>query len=615
MDRSGYEPLDGDTSYAEAESPGATLVGVVGKHVRNTFPILKWAPHYNLQTLRGDVIAGLTVGLMVVPQALAYASVAGFKLNPQYGLYSSVAGPFIYCILGTSKDITLGPTAIMCLLVSNVAAADTSSGLGDIHKAVLLSILSGLIQLAMGILRLGMIVEFISIPVISGFTSAAAITIGMGQVKHILGEGSVRRPFLQCVQDTFQKIGETRTWDLVMGLCCIVLLLCLQKLKTKYGNGSSMLSRTLWLMGTARNAVLAIIAGLVGYAVKSSRHSNALLLVGHFPGGLPPFESPGLTSSDFSSLGSTAVVVALIGFLESIAIGKAFARQNAYEIDASQELIAIGTTNIFSSFIKAFPATGSFSRTAVNAQSGVRTPAGGILTGMVVLFALRFLTEYFQYIPESALGAIIITAVAHMFDYKIVIRMWHLSRWDLVPWTVSFVLCLCLDIQYGVTSAVGLCILFLLYKAARPNHEKMVLMDATDHFVDVDIEALDEQPEGCMLRFGSNLLFPAMGGIKDTVTSAVKKSNCRAFFFDFVNVHIVDFSGCQSLLELAQSLQRGNVRPIFFNVRPKVQELLEHAGVTAHARIYSSETAAIQAARLYPEFETSAAALQKIPMN
>lgn len=225
------------------------------------------------------------------------------------------------------------------------------------------------------------------------------------------------------------------SWDWTLGVGCIFLVLALEKLKHC---GTSKRNRIFWLVGTARNFVVVVVAALVAYGVEH-KYEGQLSLIGSLPSGLPKPTIPDLSKSTFENLIVKSIPVALIGFLESIAIAKAFARMNKYEVDSSQELVAIGTANVISAFFLSFPVTGSFSRTAVNAQSGVRTPAAGIVTGAVVIVALAWMTSLFFYIPQASLGAIIIVAVLQMFDYKIVMDMWRVSKLDLVPWAIAFV--------------------------------------------------------------------------------------------------------------------------------------------------------------------------------
>lgn len=266
------------------------------KVVKTFFPITQWLPRYTCHNLQCDMIAGITVGLMVIPQGIAYATIAG--LEPVYGLYCAFMGCFVYCFLGTSKDVSIGPTAIMSLIVDQYCHLSNNPG-ENVKFAIALSFYAGLIQFAMGFFRIGFIVRFISIPVISAFTSAAAIIIAVGQVKSLLGLKHVRRPFYFCIYDTFKNIGETNPWDLTLGIACIIILLILRYLgRTKWPDADSkdvplkqrIARKIIWVAGTGRNALVVLMASLVAYAVVWKGHKHAFSLTAHIHEGLPKFK-------------------------------------------------------------------------------------------------------------------------------------------------------------------------------------------------------------------------------------------------------------------------------------------------------------------------------------
>ena len=357
-------------------------------------PILGWLPYYSVGKLQRDFIAGLTVGLMVIPQGLAYASIA--ELPPQYGLYSSFMGGFTYCFLGSSKDITQGPTAIMSLMVA-MHSADFHSKQSSVNYAIALSFFCGIIWLLMGLFSLGFIVHIMPLPVISGFTSAAAITIGVGQIKHLLGLSDIPREFFPCIIKIFTKIGGTNLWDLTLGLICIFLLELLRYMRPVdlpphyYDSPPTRVHKVsrnfLWTVCTARNAITVFASALVALAYHE-KGLTPFTLTGKVEEGLPDFQFPSLKTQDknttittydmISDIGSGFIVIPIIGFVENIVIAQAFARKNHYEVDATQELISLGVGNIATSFISGYPITGSFSRTTVNAMSGVATQMGGM---------------------------------------------------------------------------------------------------------------------------------------------------------------------------------------------------------------------------------------------
>ncbi|XP_034960054.2 sodium-independent sulfate anion transporter [Zootoca vivipara] len=537
--------------------------------IQKRLPVLRWLPKYSLQWLQLDLVAGLTVGLTVVPQALAYAALAGLPV--QYGLYSSFMGCFVYCLLGTSKDVTLGPTAIMSLLVSSYAFHDPS-------YAILLTFLSGCIQLAMGLLHLGFLLDFISYPVIKGFTSAAAVTIGFNQVKTLLGLQNIPRQFILQVYYTFCRIGETRVADAVLGLFCLTALTGLQQMKKSIPKASQMeplfvrISQlVVWTTATVRNALVVLFAGLVAYSFQVTG-SQPFTLTGFTPQGLPSFQLPPFSEVTpngtvsfggmVQKMGAGLAVVPLMGLLETVAIAKAFASQNNYQIDPNQELLAMGFTNLLGSFISSFPVTGSFGRTAVNAQTGVCTPAGGLITGALVLLSLAFLTSVFFYIPKAALAAVIICAVAPMFDARIFYTLWQVKRLDLVPLCVTFFFCFW-EVQYGIIAGVLVSGILLLYPIARPR-----------------IKVLQHEREMLFIQPAGGLYFPAIEFLRDTVRKRTQTESCLChIILDCTHISSIDYTAVLGLSELLQELQHRRLSLVFIGLQKHVLKVFLAAGL------------------------------------
>ncbi|XP_069511296.1 sodium-independent sulfate anion transporter [Ambystoma mexicanum] len=547
--------------------------------LRKRFPILQWLPKYSVQWLQLDVLAGLTVGLTVVPQGLAYAEVAGLPV--QYGLYSSFMGGFIYCLLGTSKDITLGPTAIMSLLVSFYTFSDPS-------YAVLLTFLSGCIQLAMGLLHLGFLLEFISYPVIKGFTLAASLTIGFSQVKNLLGLHDIPQQFVLQVYQTFRKVGESRVGDASLGFICLVLLLGLTWMKSRMPRpyrGMPIWLRLchliVWITATARNALVVVAAGLVAYSFQVMG-SQPFILTGKTAQGLPCFQLPPFSevtpngtisfSQMVQDMGAGLAVVPLMGLLESIAIAKAFASQNNYRIDPNQELLAIGLTNLAGSFVSSYPVTGSFGRTAVNSQTGVRTTAGGLITGALVLLSLAYLTPLFYYIPKTALAAVIICAVAPMFDITIFRTLWRVKKMDLVPLCFTFLLCFW-EVQYGIIAGVIVSGILVLYPVARPQIKTTYR------------ECLVVQPQ-------SGLSFLAIEHIRETIhQGALAGLLPRPVVLDCSHVNSIDYTVVAGIRDLLKEFHSKGVKFTFSAIQAPILQVLLSADLKGFHHFASLEDA------------------------
>ncbi|XP_038021409.2 sodium-independent sulfate anion transporter isoform X3 [Anas platyrhynchos] len=548
--------------------------------LRRRLPVLGWLPRYSPGWLQLDLIAGVTVGITVVPQALAYAEVAG--LPPQYGLYSSFVGCFVYCFLGTAKDVTLGPTAIMSLLVSSYAFHDPV-------YAVLLAFLTGCIQLAMGLLHLGFLLDFISCPVIKGFTSAASITISFNQVKNILGLHGIPRQFFLQVYETLRRIGETRPGDAILGLVCLAALAGLRAMKSRLPPASHtepLATRAsyliVWTCATARNALVVLFAGLVAYCFQL-RGSQPLTLTGSIPQGLPPCRLPPFSKAEpngtvpfgtmVEDMGVGLAVVPLMGLVETVAIAKAFASQNDYRIDPNQELLAMGFANVLGSFFSSYPVTGSFGRTAVNAQTGVCTPAGGLVTGALVLLSLAYLTSLFYYIPKAALAAVIISAVVPMFDAGIFRTLWRVKRLDLVPLCVTFLFCFW-EVQYGIVAGVLVSGVLLLYSIARP--------------------PLKVSGQGTLLvQLGSSLHFPAIEHLRDVICSRALTAapSPRSIILDGHRISSIDYTVVVGLAELLQELRKHGISLAFCSLQDQVLRALLAADLEGFRHFPSWEEA------------------------
>jgi len=523
------------------------------KSLKAKFPILTWLPKYDVSSAVSDLIAGVTVGLTVIPQGIAYAVVAG--LPPQYGLYSAFMGCFTYCFFGSAKDITIGPTAIVALMTNTYAQYGP-------EYAVLLSFLAGLVILLCGLLRLGFLIDFISVPVIAGFTSAAALTIASGQWKGLLGltidahhKSHTHAGVVDYYIDIVHNIHTIRWQDAVLGICCSVILLSLRAInrsnwfKPIKGDSPStiqrltnklpaktlfILDKIVWFICTARNAIIVIICLIMSWCLDPELHSCkthpddcVFSLTGSIQSGLPTFQPPPMfifanstrngTFPDqdigfgdmVSKLGSAIIIIPIIAILESVAIAKAFA--GGKPVDASQEMVALGMCNIFGSFVQSMPTTGSFSRTAVNSASGVKTPLGGIFTGGLVILCLAFLMPFCAFIPKATLAAVIITAVIFSVEHHVIKPMWNSKKLDLLPGIVCFLVGLLFELEMGIFSGIGTHLVIVLYHTARPGVVVAVkqVPGARQHYLSI--------------RPDQGIVFPSVSYIRNLISKAAIK--------------------------------------------------------------------------------------------
>ncbi|XP_031777541.1 sodium-independent sulfate anion transporter isoform X2 [Nasonia vitripennis] len=585
----------------EEESELSSYLQQAGRRLRHAcsrktlykrLPLLGWLPRYSSQDALGDLVAGVTVGLTVIPQSLAYSNVAG--LPPQYGLYGSFLGCFVYILFGSCKDVPFGPTAIISLL--------TYQTVGQLEEpqlhAVLLCFLAGAVELLMGLLGLGFLIDFVSGPVSSGFTSAVALIIVSSQVKDVLGIPAQGSTFLQMWRSIGEHLQESSLYDAALGLLCIGLLLLLRAVASvrlgseeqrRHSAKLRLLDRLLWLAGTSRNALLVLGCGALAYGFPGGE--SPFQLIGHIPSGMPGLAAPPFGYSRpadnatvgflemAGNLGSGILVLPLISLMEDIAICKAFASGSS--VDATQELIALGLANIGSSFVRAFPGSGSLSRSAVNNASGVRTPLGGLYTGLLVLLALLFLTPYFAFIPKATLAAIIIAAVIFMVEVKVVKPMWRAKKSDLIPGLGTFIACLVLQLELGIACGVGINVLFILYHAARPK----ISMERLKSRRGVDYLMLT--PDRC-------LIFPSVDYVRNLVSKYGRRATGAAgastpVVIDCTHIYGADYTAAKVVESLTKDFaQRG--QPLFFyNLKPSVYAVFEGVAPQDFVVYYTQE--------------------------
>lgn len=420
--------------------------------IQSIFPILKWLPHYNQQDLKGDVNAGLTVGIMLIPQGMAYAMLAG--LPPIYGLYASIVPQLIYALMGTSRQLGVGPVAMDSLLVAVTVSQLAQAGSDAyIALAILLAFLVGAIQLLMGVLRLGFLVNFLSHPVISGFTSAAALIIGFSQLKYLLGVDLERSQFLhEILWDAALHLSAINPYTLMIGLLGILIIIGSKKIHT-----------------ALPAPLLVVVFGILVVGL-FKLDTMGVAIVQEVPSGLPAFGMPTLSWELISQLLSSAFTIALIAFMEAIAVAKAIqVRHKDYQIDPNQELLALGAANLVGSFFQSFPGTGGFSRSAVNDQAGAKTNLAAIISALFVMLTLLLLTPLFYYLPKAVLASIIMVAVFKLIAVQDALDLWKQGyKRDFLILVITFLATLGIGIQSGILVGVLLSIMGTLYDTMTP---------------------------------------------------------------------------------------------------------------------------------------------------
>ncbi|KMY99141.1 sodium-independent sulfate anion transporter isoform X2 [Drosophila simulans] len=528
-------------------------------------PGLKWLHGYTGQDAVADLIAGVTVGLTVLPQGLAYATLAG--LEPQYGLYSAFVGGIIYAMLGSCRQVTIGPTALLALMTSR----HTGFGLGSGPAyAILLCLISGVVELGMAVLKLGALVDLISLPVTVGFTSATAVIIGTSQLKGLLGlRGGSGSDFINTMRSVLGNLHKVRTGDFTLGLTSIIVLLLLRKLKDVKLDGrirnlrtQQLVSGSIWVIATGRNALVVLVTSVLAYSTCEQMESCPFILTGKVKSGLPNVSLPKFETTILdrngteirqnfeqmlSELGPSMLILPIIAVLGNVAISKAFGGAG---LSPTRELVALSMSNICGAFCSSMPVTGSFSRSAVNHASGVRTPLGGCYTSVLVLLALGLLAPYFQYIPKAALSAVIISAVIFMIEFEVIKPLWRCSRRELLPGAITFVMSLAVGVEIGLLLGVSTDVAFLVYRAARPVLSVSKLQTSNG------INYILIRPKH------SSLYFPAVEWVRSGISKALTIHGTAPVVLDCAHVHEFDFTAARGMGSLQKELAKANA-PLF----------------------------------------------------
>lgn len=522
------------------------------------------------------------MGVVLIPQGMAYSLIAG--LPPIYGLYTSLVPLVVYALLGTSRQLSVGPTALASLLT---AAAVAPLAGGDMERylllALALSFLAGIVQVILGVVRAGFVAEFLSRPVLAGFTSAAAMVIGLGQVKYLLGVQVASSDRLYVVMKSLvSALPDIHLPTVAIGVAALLLMIAFRK----------------W-QRTFPAAVAALVVGtLASWLFGFVEHGVSI--VGVIPAGIPKPTSPFVSVDDIRQLVPGILTVVAIGVIETVAIGKYYAAKTGNAIDADKELIALGAAKIAGSFFQAFPNTGGFSRTAVNADAGAKTQIATIVAAAVVALVLMFFTPLFEFLPHAILGAIIVLAVSSLIDVKEIRYLWRVDRKDFALMGVTFVATATLGIGLGILVGVLASLTVVIHSSSRPHTAVMGRLPGTETFRNVERfpEAITEDGV-VVLRFDASLFFANAGYVRTTIDRVVRESrDLRVLILDLYPVNDIDSTSVSSLFSQVMSLRERGIRVCFAGTKGPVRDRLRRAGIvdTVGAECFFHEVADASAA-------------------
>lgn len=538
-------------------------------------PILDWGQRYDRDQFTGDMVAAVIVTIMLIPQSLAYALLAG--MPPEAGIYASIAPIVLYAIFGTSRALAVGPVAVVSLMtaaaVGNIAESGTA---GYVTAALTLAFLSGAILLALGLFRLGFLANFLSHPVIAGFITASGILIAASQLRHILGIEGGGHTLVEILASLWTHLAEINFATVVLGVAATAFLFWvrggLKPLLRRMGVGPRLAD-----IGAKMGPVLAIFGTTLAVWV-FDLGARGVAIVGEVPQSLPPLTLPSFSPDLMSQLLVPALLISVIGFVESISVAQTLAAKKRQRIDPDQELIGLGSANLGAAFTGGFPVTGGFSRSVVNFDAGAQTPAAGAFTAVGLALAALFLTPLIHFLPKATLAATIIVAVLSLVDFSILKRAWAFSRADFAAVCVTISLTLIFGVEAGVSAGVITSILVHLYKTSRPHMAVVGRVPGTEHFRNVLRHEVETQPHVLSLRVDESLYFPNARYLEDQLAAyAADKPELTDVVLMFPAVNEIDLSALESLEAINSRLKDANIRLHLSEVKGPVMDRLKRS--------------------------------------
>jgi SulP family sulfate permease len=550
--------------------------------IQKFLPFLRWFP-LGADTLRADLIAGITVALILIPQSMAYAQLAG--LPAYYGLYAAFLPGIVAALWGSSKQLATGPVAVVSLLTASALAPFAQVGTPEfVTAAILLAFLIGLVQLTLGLFRLGVVVNFLSHPVIVGFTNAAAIIIGLSQLNKIFGVSMPRSEhFINDIWGVLQQLGGTHFPTLIMGVAAFAIMWGMKKYVPK-------------LPGVL---VAVVVTTLASWALGFAEHGGKV--VGEIPSGLPTLALPSLDLNLAMDLIASAVIISLVGFMEAISIAKAMAAKTKDRIDPNQELIGQGIANVVGSLGQSYPVSGSFSRSAVNLNAGARTGMSSVFTGLVVLVTLLFLTPLLYHLPQSVLAAVIMMAVVGLINIHAIRHAWEAHKHDGIAAIVTFIATLAFapHLDNGIIVGAGLAVGLFLYRTMKP---RVALLGRFGDGTLRDLQVHPTLPTDeriIVVRFDGQLYFANVSYFEDTILAAVADHpNAKFLLVVADGINQLDASGQEVLEHIIHRLGANGITTVLSGMKRQVVQVLHRTHLMDHlgqANIFATAEMALDA--------------------
>lgn len=539
------------------------------------FPIFDWGSRYNRTVLTNDLVAAIIVTIMLIPQSLAYALLAG--LPPVVGLYASILPLVAYAVFGTSRTLAVGPVAVVSLMTAAAAGGIAASGTPEyLGAAIALALLSGLMLLVMGIFRLGFLANLLSHPVISGFITASGIIIATSQLKHLLGISAHGENLISLVGSLVSSLADFNVYALILGISATVFLFWVRKglkpLLQKLGlneRSADVITKAGPVFAVFATTIAVVVFDLDELGVKT---------VGEIPVGLPPIGLPVFNAELWSQLFIGALLISVIGFVESVSVAQTLAAKRRQRIDPDQELIGLGTSNIASAISGGYPVTGGFARSVVNFDAGAETPAAGAYTAVGIALASVFLTPLLFNLPIATLAATIIVAVLSLVDLKTPAELWRYSKSDFSAIAATIGVTLAAGVETGVIAGVVISLMLYLWRASRPHAAIVGRVPETEHFRNIKRHKVITYPELITIRLDEALTYLNARWLEEFVLEEVAdNSKVMHVILMCSAVNEVDASGLESLEAINHRLGDSDIQFHFSEVKGPVMDKLKRS--------------------------------------
>lgn len=569
--------------------------GITAMKLARYLPILEWGRGYGGVTLTNDLVAAAIVTIMLIPQSLAYAMLAG--LPPEIGLYASILPIIAYALFGTSRALAVGPVAVISLMTLTAASAVAAPGSAEFIAATLvLALLSGLILIVMGVLRLGFLANLLSHPVVSGFITASGIIIATSQLKSLLGIKASGEAMPELVTTLIENAKDTNPYTLAIGVIATGFLFWVRKGLKPMLVGFGLAARPADLVAKA-GPIVAVALSILA-VIAFDLEAKGVKVVGDIPQSLPPFTVPLFDAELWQRLAIPALLLSIIGFVESVSVAQTLAAKKRQRIVPDQELIGLGAANVAAAFSGGYPVTGGFARSVVNFDAGAETPAAGAFTAVGILLAALFLTPLLASLPIATLAGTIIVAVLSLVDFKTPRAIWHYSKTDFAAMAATIAVTLLIGVEPGVMAGVGLSLALFLWRASRPHAAIVGRVPETEHFRNVKRHKVFTDPRILTIRIDESLTYLNARWLEEFVLEEIAAHpKLKHLILMASAVNAIDASALESIEAINHRMADAGVCLHLSEVKGPVMDALERAHFLHEltGRVWLSQNEAFEA--------------------